>query len=160
MPKLERLKLGVDRLGSLEMQHGDRRAAVPARGVDVRDPPCDAHVTATLERQQAARDRGPVRRGVVVLERGGIFPLDHAVVSRNLRVRFTFHGRREHREDPTAHASRPHPGEVEMAVRPAVDDPRVILAGEHVVVAVEDGLHGLQRSRRERTPGRQVKCRR
>ena len=128
-------------LMKLEVVRRGRRAAVPAGGVDVLDPPRDAHGPVAIEREQPAGDPGRVGGREVVAERQRVLPLEHSVVARDLDV-VAAPGVGEHREDRAADPARSHPRDVEVAVRPALGDQRVVLARERIVVSVEDRQQG------------------
>ena len=66
--------------------------------------------------------------------------LDHSVVALDHPM-LVARRRSEHREDRAAHPARTHPRDVEVAVWTAVGEEVVVVAGERVVVAVEDGDH-------------------
>jgi hypothetical protein len=100
------------------------------------------HVPGALEREQPPRDRARVSRRHRVVDRRRRLELDHTVVARHLVLPAAARRSGEHREDPPAHATGAHPRKVEMTVRPALCDQRVIVGGEDVVVPVEHGRHG------------------
>ena len=66
--------------------------------------------------------------------------LDHSVVALD-QLMLVARRRGEHREDRSAHPTRAHPRDVEVTVGPAVGEEVMVVAGERVVVAVEDGDH-------------------
>src|SRR4051794_39877581 len=77
-------------------------------------------------------------RGDIVVDARRHLDLDDAVRSGEGLVAGTG-GRREHREDPGAHAAGTHAWEIHVAPGPACDEIRMVLPGQGVVVPIEDG---------------------
>ena len=131
VPGGQRFEAGVDRLGALEVEDGDRRRALGERRVDVGDPARDGQLAGPLEREEAPR-RGSAsaRRGLVGDRLGERFGEDAAGASSTepKTIVGVLPGRGgEHREDAAAHPARAHPRQVEVAVLAPGGEPRVVL---------------------------------
>jgi hypothetical protein len=136
VPEVERVEPRVDRLGALEVHDGGEHA-VGARGVEVARRAREPDVAVALQREQAAGHRGRVRRRQVGADRRRERHVE-APVGRRLERRVVARRVGEQREDAARQAARPRPRQVEVAAGPARDEAVRVLAGEDVVVAVED----------------------
>ena len=147
VPQVERLELGVDRLGALEVQHRGRRA-VPGFGrVEVCDRPRDRDVPAALEAREPAGSSRGVRRRLRMRNLRREFDRERPVRLRDGFPLVVLLRRREDREDCPSHASGLHPRDVEMAVFTSRGERLVALRGQRVVVSVEYGRHRTQPTR-------------
>jgi hypothetical protein len=146
VPEVEGLQAGIDRLGALEVQHG-REDAVGERGVEVARRAGEAHVAVAVQTGQppggARRERvGDVRPD----RRARLDP--HAAVRLGLEGRVVAGRRGEHGEDASGQAARACARQVEVPARAPRDEVGGVLAGQGVVVAVEDGDRGPGTARR------------
>ena len=141
VPELQRLEIGVDRLGALEVQDRDRgRAALDAR-VEVGDRAGD-HDLALRAR---ARSRRPPPRSRARLPAswptGSASGSDRPVGAEGCGAPVLPGRRREDGEDPAAHPALAHPRQVEVAALAPAREVLVVLSRQCVVVTVEDGNH-------------------
>src|SRR6185312_8944893 len=112
-----------------------------AGGVELARAADEPNVPVALEREQAPGGAGRVRRRDVLADRLVELGL-HASVGSDREVRLVLAGgRREQREDPAGEAAGAGPREIEMALGTAAGEVGRVVAGEGVVVTVEDGDH-------------------
>ena len=140
--------------GGEQRPAGRRRRAQRPGQRSPRDP--DGWRRLRSRREQAP---GGARReggGVRLSDRLGQRDLHHPVGAGN-RSPVLARRRREHGEDPAAHAPGAHPGQVQVTAGPAGGDVRVVVPGERVVVTVEHRDHAHERSGRG-APGRTYTC--
>lgn len=156
VPELQGLKFDVDRLSSLEMQHRSRGAVIGG-GVNVGDGSRDSHVAFALERNQPPGGGGRARCGVAMRHLRRKLELDYPVAARNWPGALMLGGSKDG-EDGTADSGRPHPRQVEVAVRTANAEQGMIRAGEGIVVTIEYRPHLCDRTESRSSPN--LHCRR
>ena len=129
------------------MEHRHRRSVeIVHSAIQIRARTRDLHKTLPLERQQPPRGGARVGGGHRVLHRRSGLELDHPVVTRHLDLARAPVRAREHGKDRPAYAAGAHPRQVEVpAVAPASEQ-RMVLAGQRVVVPVENRYHGATRT--------------
>jgi hypothetical protein len=156
VPELERLQRRVDRLGALVVD--DRREhAVRARRVEVGDRAHDPQVAVALEAEQPSGRLRRRRRGDLGPDRRRELDLHAAAVGVEVDV-LGARRRREQGEDPARQAARAGAREVDVPAVAAGGEVGRVLAGDRVVVAVEDGDHAANVTRR-RGRGRRTRRR-
>jgi hypothetical protein len=97
-------------------------------------------VATALEGHESAGDGRRISRGSPLTNGRRQRELEDAVGSWH-RLLWCPAGGGEHGKDSTPQAAGAHPRQIEMSLGAALHEPRVVIARQHVVVAVEDRQH-------------------
>jgi hypothetical protein len=109
-------------------------------------------MAAAFQRHEAARGPTCVGRGPSLTDRGRKLELHHSVASRQ-RLLSSSQGGRENGEDAAAHAAGAHSRKIQVSSRAAVHEPRMVIAGQDIVVAVEHRQRAVGYGAHLRSPG-------